>query len=480
MTPLNFLQKYKVEIFVFVLALIVRLVFLGFSYTTHDGNLTGVINAGDGYYDIAQNIVAGNGYSTAHGSPYTPTAYRTPVTPYFIALMYFLFESYFAAILVHILLGSIIPLLGMRLSRFITNVRGIYIAVGIFLALEPVGALLSIQFLSETLFTFLFLFSLLFLFKYWKEKSLTTLLLSAFFLGVSTLTRPTIEYLPIIIIALILWEARAHLSRTVFVRAGLYVLIFLITLSPWIYRNYQTFGALGVSSQQGAALYAVVVPSVLAIENKTNFSQETIAGVAATDSNFVQSAEYFKLAIPILLQHPKAFVLLYVNTAFSFFTYDGIFEVLRYIRFNNFDVDGGMFAVLSHAKISSGIPLGTPTLFLLLSSPLKVLNYLLALSTTPLLFILIGRASWFLITCAFVAGSWRFFFRERQSIYGLTAVSIVMYMMLTTIAVGFTITTRYRMPVNALIFTVAAYEAVLLAAWCRSKFYEYRMRRLRI
>lgn len=473
---LTFLQKHKVGIFIFVLALAVRILLLGSSYSAHDGNLTSVINAGDGYYDIAQNIVAGHGYSTATGTPYTPTAYRTPVTSYFIALAYFIFGSYFVAIFIHIVLGSIIPLLGMRIARFITDVRGIGIAVGIFLAFEPVGALLSIQFLSETLFTFLFLLSLLYLFQYWKSKMLTPLLWSSFFLGASVLTRPTAEYLPIVIVALILWEARVHLSRTVFARAGLFVLIFLITLSPWIYRNHRTFGALGISSQQGAALYAVVVPSVLAIAHETNFSQETISGVAATDSNFVQSAEYFKLSIPILMQHPKALALLYVNTAFSFFTYDGIFEVLRYIRFNNFDVDGGMFAILSHAKVASGIPIGTPTLFLLLSSPLKVMHYFGALSTTPLLFIIIGRALWLLITCAFLAGAWRFLFRERSNIYGLTAVSIVMYMMLTTIAVGFTITTRYRMPVNALIFTVATYEAVLIVAWCRSKFYAYRMR----
>ena len=472
---LNFLQKYKVELCIFILALTVRLLFLGLSYSAHDGNLTSVINAGDGYYEIAQNIIAGHGYSTAHELPYTPTAYRTPVTSYFIAWMYLLFGSYVAAIFVHLVLGSIIPLLGMKLSRFITDMRVVPIAVGISLALEPVGALLSIQFLSETLFTFLFLLSVLYLFQYWKNKLLTPLLLSAFFLGASTLTRPTVEYLPIIIITLILWEARTHLSRTVFVRAGLYVLVFLITLSPWLYRNYRTFGALGISSQQGASLYAIVVPSVLAIHNGTNFSQEIIAGIAGPNAaNFAQSAEYSKLAIPILLNHPKAFALLYINTAFSFFTYDGIFEVLRYIRFNNFDVDGGMFAVLSQAKLNSGIPLGTPTLFLLLSAPIKVLQYLVAISTTPLLFILIGRASWFLITCAFFAGVWRLLRHERQNIYGLAAASVVIYMMLTTIAVGFTITTRYRMPVNAFIFTLAACGAVLLASWCRKKFYTMR------
>ena len=468
---MRFLRSHKVEICIFILALAVRFLFLGLSYTAHDGNLTQVINGGDGYYDISQNIIAGNGYSTAHEPPYTPTSFRTPVTSYFIALIYLLFGSYFVAIIVHIILGSIIPLLGMKLARFITDIRGISIAVGIFLALEPVGALLSIMFLSETLFTFLFLFSLLYLFRYWKNKTLAPLLISAFFLGASILTRPTVEYLPVVIIALIIWESRAQLSRTVFVRVVLYALVFLITLSPWLYRNYQTFGVLGLSSQQGAALYAIIVPSVLAIQNGTNFSQEVIPGVEGINTNFAQSAEYSKLAIPILIHHPKALALLYANTSFSFFTYDGIFEVLRYIRFNNFDVDGGMFSILSKAKTDSGISLGTPTLFLLMSEPMKVLKYLIALSTTPLAFILVGRAVWFLITIAFLLSAWHFMHKERQNVYVLAAIGIIVYFMLTTIAVGYTITTRYRTPVNALIITFAACECVFLASRFRTKFY---------
>lgn len=473
MNVLQFLQKYKIEVGILILALAVRFLFLGFSYSAHDGNLAGVINAGDGYYDIAQNIIAGNGYSVAREAPYVLSSFRTPVTSYFIALMHLLFGSYFVAIIAHIILGSIIPLLGMKLAQFVTDRRGVCVAVGVFLALEPVGVLLSIQFLSETLFTFLFLLSLLCLFQYWKSKSLAPLLLSAFFLGASTLTRPTVEYLPIIIIALILWEARAYLSRTVFLRVGLYILIFLVTLSPWIYRNYHTFGTLGISSQQGFALYAIVVPSVLAIQNGTNFSQEVAAQVdhPQGDASFTESETYSKLAIPILLNNPKALALLYANTSFSFFTYDGTFEVLRYIRFNNFDVDGGMFSILSKAKTDSGISIGTPTLFLLTSEPMKVLKYLVALSTTPLVFIVVGRAVWFLITIAFLVGAWHFMRKERRNVHALAAICIIIYFMLTTIAVGYTISTRYRVPVNALIFTFAACEIVAWASWFRKKSY---------
>jgi hypothetical protein len=254
--------------------------------------------------------------------------------------------------------------------------------------------------------------------------------------------------------------------------AGLYMAIFLITLSPWMYRNYHVFSVFGLSSQQGAALYAVAVPSVLAIENHTSFSQEETKNIAGpNEANFAQSDAYTKLAVPILLNHPRSLVLMSVNTMFSFLTYDGVYDVMRQI--NLYD---GMYDILSKAKVDSGIRSGESTLLVLRSSPLAVLKYLVALSTTPLAFILIGRIAWFLITLLFLAGVLRFFRKEQRSIFVATAVSVVAYLMVTTIVVGYTVNYRYRMPVNAVIFTFALYECAILAAISRKKYLAYSSR----
>ncbi|MFA6414378.1 MAG: glycosyltransferase family 39 protein [Candidatus Paceibacterota bacterium] len=462
---MSFVRAHKIEIGIFMLALAVRLLYFGLSYSANGGILGAAANSGDGYFDIGQNIIAGIGYSIVHEPPYAPTSYRTPVMPYFIAGVYFLFGNYFMVILVHLLIGSIVPLLGMRIARYITAIRVIPIAVGVFLALEPTSILLSAVFLSETVFTFLFALSIIFLFRYWEGKALAPLLVSALLLGLSTLTRPPVEYLPAVLVALLFWETRKHLSQRVFVHIGLYVLVFVLTLSPWIYRNYQVFGVLGLSSQQGAALYTITVPSVLAIERKTNFSQEynkAIAGPNETD--FVQSAAYTKLALPILASHPRELVILGANTAFSFFTNDGMFDVLRQIK-----RDGGMFDVWSRIKSENGIQLGESSISLLVTAPLTMLQYLAALATTPLALVVFGRAVWFLITLAFLMGAWHALRQERENIYVLTAISIVAYILLTTLVVGFTVNFRYRLPVNAIILTFAAYEVVLLSMWFRRR-----------
>ena len=459
-----FIRAHKIEIRIFLLALVTRLLYFSLDLHAEHGILIAVLNRGDGYFDIAQNIILGHGYSILHAAPYTPTAYRTPGLPYFIVGTYFLLGSYFAAIMVQIVLTSIVPLLGMSLARYITPMRGVGVAVGIFLALEPTSILFSVQFLSEALFTFLFSLALLCLFQYWREKTISMLLSAAFLLGLSVLVRPSIEYLPFIIVGLILWEARRSLSRQLFMRVGAFVFVFALVLVPWFYRNYQTFGVIGLSSQQGTALYAVTVPSVLAVEHKTSFAQEYNTEIAGpNDANFAQSSEYAKRAVPILLAHPRALMLMSVETAFSFFTYDGTYDVLRTIG-----LDGDMYAALNHAKLQSGMQPSTPTLFLV-SRPIALLRFMAALMMTPVVLVLAGRVAWLLITLGFFVGAWHSMRRTQEPIYALAAVVIVMYLMLTTILTGFTVNYRYRMPVNALIFTFAAYEVAVLTPWMRKK-----------
>jgi 4-amino-4-deoxy-L-arabinose transferase-like glycosyltransferase len=465
-----FLKKHKLEICIFVLAVVVRLVFFGLSYTANNGNLTGVINGGDDYYELSQGIVAGHGYTIATAPPYTPSSFRTPGMPYFIALLYMLFGSYFVVIFAHILIGSIIPVLGMRLARYLTDFRGVAFATGLFLALEPTLALLSTELLSDTLFTALLCLSFLHLFRYWKERNLKALVLSSFLMGLATLVRPPVEYLPILIGFLLVWEGGRRLSRDVLIRVGIYMLVFLSTLSPWLYRNYTTFGVVGLSSQQGAALYGVVVPSVLAIEHDSNFAKEQPAGTEALGATtFQESKEYTKKAIPILLNAPESLSLFGVDMVFSFLTFDGTYDVLSRLK-----VSADLYTTLTQAKVASGIAVGAPTLLIFTSSPLSALRFLFALAKTPVVLLLIGRGLWVLITLGLFVGAGYYLQRKRRTIYVAAATSAIVYFTLVTIAVGFNISARYRMPVDPFIVTFALGGAVLVGEWFWKKYMAYK------
>jgi 4-amino-4-deoxy-L-arabinose transferase-like glycosyltransferase len=67
------------------------------------------------------------------------------------------------------------------------------------------------------------------------------LLISPLILGIATLTKSIVLFFPIIISILIYCYNRYRLRKKIFFILE-YLMIFLITLSPWAYRNYENYG----------------------------------------------------------------------------------------------------------------------------------------------------------------------------------------------------------------------------------------------
>ncbi len=452
---MRFLKKYRLELLIFALALAVRVLLFGMSYHAAGNNLEDTISGADGYFTISENLLAGNGYSSSGGPPYTQNSIRPPVQPYFLAGAHTLFGGYGGPLALQILMGSLIPLLGVQLARYLTRSNRISLAVGFVLALEPLSALFSFIFYPETIFTVLLLSSILCVFKYIDSHKLSLLLGSGVSLGLATLAKPTAQYLPVLVIAALLFHYRRSL-RTELPRVGAFFAVFLLILAPWVYRNWSTFGVVSVSPQLGEQLYAVMVPSVLSINNGTTFADEfkIILAAGAADPNqsdIAKGSEYLHKAVPILLQHPKALTIVLANTALNFYIHDGVFEVLK------------------HVGAKPAVMLGKPALFLLLSDPGKIIAYTRDVMFQPTIFILFARLFWIVITILFFLGAVRYL-RTEKDVRGILAIGVVLYFMLTTLVIGLSVTGRYRIPVEALIFIFAAYAAAPLLAKVRHRY----------
>ncbi len=453
---MRFLKTYRLELLIFVLALVVRVLLFGMSYHAAGNNLENTISGADGYFTISENLLAGNGYSSDGGPPFIPNSIRPPVQPYFLAGMHTLFGGYGGPLALQILMGSLIPLLGVRLARYLTRSNRVSLAVGFILALEPLSALFSFIFYAETICTFLLLLSILCLFAYFEEHRLSLLVLSAAAIGLATLAKPTVEYLPALFMLAVAWHFRTSLRREL-PRIALYLGVFLLVLSPWLLRNYSEFGVISVSPQLGEQLYAVMVPSVLSINNGTTFAHEFEANLAAgavdpNRSDIAKGSEYLHKAVPILLSHPKALTIVLANTALNFYIHDGVFEVLK------------------HVGAKPAVMLGKPALFLLLSDPGKLIAYTRDVMFQPTIFILFARVFWIVITVLFFTGTVLYVRRERD-VRGVLAIGIVLYFMLTTLIIGLSVTGRYRIPVQALIITFAAYAAAPGISKIRSRYH---------
>ena len=455
---MSFIRAHKIEIGIFFLALLVRLFYFGLALQAHDWNLIATSRGADGYFSISQNVLRGNGFSSESVAPFTPNSFRVPLQPYFLAWSAEIFAgSYWFPLILTLLISCFIPLIAMRLARHLSSSKAIVFGTGIFLALEPLSILHSILFYSEPLFMLFFFLSLLYLFKYFERKNFVHLIFSSAFLGFATLTRPTTEYLPIIIAAIIIWEARTHLTKDVWVRTGAYLLVFFIVLAPWLYRNKVQFGVFALTPQTGVNLYANLLPSVLSIENGTSFGAEytklKAQGVSGPNQTDVAEAQdYTNRALPLLLEHPISLALTAGTVEIAFFTHDGVLEMLKLVG------------------VKPDISLGTPALFLLLHDPLKLLWFMGHYLRSPIILVLLARIIWIIVTLCFFVGAVRFIRKEGLTPYAVTMLVAILYLALTTIIIGFTVTGRYRLPAEAIIIPFALYGLLYLKTlWHQSR-----------
>ncbi len=458
-----FLKKYKWEIIVFLIALSARLFLLCINLHANHNAIIPTIKGDDGYFEMSNDFLNGHGIAAELGGKFVPSPLRPPAYPVFMASLLFLFHSYFVTILGQMLLGSFIPVLGLLIARELFSERfpqwqNIALWTGIFLALEPLGILLSDIFYTETFFTFFFLFSVLYFFRYFKVQSYKNILMSSVLLAVATLAKPTVQYVPIFASLFILFHWRRNLSKKICLQAAAFALLFLVILTPWLYRNYRQFGVVGMSAQVDYNLYVYLVPSVLAVEKGTDFQTELNGYVRNHESDpgmiTLSNGAYYKdQAVSVLKQHPEALIKLCLISLFTFFTHDGMLVVIQHAGY----------------PINVGL-LSKPALMMLIHSPGKFFIIIKNLVFSPYVLVGVFRLLWilaFLLGIVTLVDSIRNKWCSPQIV---SAVFLLAYFALTTMINGLGVNERFRVPVNAFIISFALCGFVLLKDKVSKKF----------
>ncbi len=442
---MEFLRKYKIEVFIFLLAVFARLFFFLIFLNVNGGNIENTIHGQDGYFEISRNLLLGNGFSINSTAPFYPYSYGVPLYSYFLYFLLFLTGSYAVTGMIQLLLGASIPIMGMFITRLILpTYNRIPLFVGILLALSPYQILFSFIFYTETLFSVLFGTFLILFFIFLKNPLARYAILSGIFLGLSTLTKATVQYVFLITILFSLWHFRKELSRGIVLKFGYFFLVFIVVLSPWLYRNYTTFNMVSLSSQMPFNLYGGLLPSVLAIENSSSFSYEQKKILDANplnlgdENSLALSKSLANKAVLEIMEYPASFIKLSVISAFTFFTHDG------------------MLTFLQAAGIKPTVYLEKPALVLLISSPKEFIKTTLPYLRTSMALVFFARIFWVLLTGFFFLGLYYIWRSRNFSPELLFSVIIVFYFMLTTIVNGLSVNARFRMPVEPIIFAVAS------------------------
>ncbi len=428
----------------FAIALILRIILFLVNFSTNDFAIFPTVYGDDGYVEIAQNILAGNGFAFETEPPYTPNPLRPPLYPLVLAGILALPGSFWLAMILQMLLASTIPVLAYLISkRFVS--KKIAFWVGIAMAIEPLGMLFSFVLITETLFIFLFLLSILIFLEFLEKPKLKTAFWLSLIFALGLLVKPVTQYIAFIM-PFVLWyhlRKQAWPWKQAAIPGIIFAVVCMVVVSPWLYRNHKQFGVAGMGAQPAFNLATYVVPSVLSFENGTDFRTERdilyASGVDSTKINLSNSKEYIANAVPVILDHPIGLVKTMATSALTFLTHDGMLMVLQY------------------SGIRPSFYLEKPAIVLLINEPLNFLQEMGKLASSPMILVLLVRVIWIGITLLFIYGAFAYIRKNGFTLPITLLLLLVLYFMLTTMANGLGVNGRFRMPVNPLLFMFAFY-----------------------
>ncbi len=279
-----------------------------------------------GYMLLAKNLVEHGNFSLSETSPYTPSNMRTPGYPLFLALIYFIFNSFIPAIFLGALISAFAAPLIYLIAREIFSEK-IAFAAGILTAIEPLGLFLGVSILTEGIFTPVLFLSIFYFIRYLKGADASNLWYSATLLGVATLIRPIMFYFWPLIILFIIYKAKDswHLAIK---RTLIFAATFFIVLSPWLVRNKISVNNWQVAGLQGYVFFIDHYGAVLRYLGEAGpLSDMQVKAWALAGPDKILTSEgsdiLFKAAVSGIKEHKLAYANVYARSLISFFIANG-------------------------------------------------------------------------------------------------------------------------------------------------------------
>lgn len=299
------------------LALLLR---IGYVFTLDNTNIGSWDDQG---WVIARNLVEGKGYTmTMNFGPVSSA--RPPVFPLLLAGIFSIFgQDMFIVRIFLAIFNALICLVVFLLGKemFGERVGLMAMAISVFYP----SFIYWGGYISQETLTILFLaLTVLFLLKS-KGGSLSSCLLSGFFLGILVLTRSTgYGFLPLFLFWLI-FSSRNKVQGLKL--AFLLLVVFIITISPWVIRNYKIHRAILLSSTEGGVTFYVSNNSeVLTKGNRDlyyprNAFQKDLSDHVRGLSEIESDRYFYKKGIDFIKSHPNEYLSLMLERFIRFWRF---------------------------------------------------------------------------------------------------------------------------------------------------------------
>jgi len=301
---LNFTSKYKFSLLLLIFVVTLMLSLYHSFYFRIDPSVDA--DAYDGY---AWSIVSSGSYPIgAIGRP-------GPGYEYFLAIIYYLFgRSHEAAWIIQAILLGLCSIIAYFSAKLLFReswhpLIGLFAAA--FVGFSPDFIVLSSMLMTETLSVFLIAISLLLFFKNHRSPRWYLVLMSAFFLAASILTRGSALFLIFPAILFFIFEKRW--------REGLaFLLLFLIFMAPWTIRNYIVYGKFRPFNASPGLLWSGNYPGANGELNPKMPYPPGVSNDTMTQDEFDDAL--FKAGAEEIKNHPLAFIKLTALRASIYFS----------------------------------------------------------------------------------------------------------------------------------------------------------------
>ncbi len=212
------------------------------------------------YIRLAENLLNQQAFSESSVAPFDAHVFRTPGYPAFLALLSFLgMEGNYWAVFWQEIIYGFCVFLFYHYGKLLFD-RNIVIAGVIFLLLEPGSWVYPKLIMTEVLFLPFFFAGIFLIGTYLRRVKWSYLAMAGVLLGLGALIKPAVLFLPLVIAVILAGFDLKNQNR--WLHAGVFVLAFVITLSPWLIRNYQHYHKVFMSSAQGNILAKYHVPII--------------------------------------------------------------------------------------------------------------------------------------------------------------------------------------------------------------------------
>ena len=448
-------------LWILAIAVVVRLLLFGFlalegkpEYFIHGDS--------NGYMRLADNILAGRGYTQMTEPPYLPDSVRTPGFPLILAATKLAFNSFTAVIFLQILLSIALIILAYRLCLLISGKETLALIAAGLMAFEPYSIYINLSVLTETWFATLLVAGAYVASRFIRTPTVWNMALASALFGLAALVRPIGQFLPVVLVFLVLIRMA---PREYAKYLAVAVIPFLIVVGPWLVRNEIVFGVPALSSgglqnaysDLGGAIisYRDHVPSWVAKQQlEEDFSARHGSTIVTIQQDLSYGPTLFKEALGIMFSNPMETVKALTSITIAFFTHDmWLYYPQRWEFVPRYDITF------------------SPSYVLMTEGPVAAFRAVTDEAGSTLLVPVAGRLFWVGVVALFFIGIGVFVLRGGEGrLYALFLLALVLYLLALTATVGFGINGRFRYPVNALFFTGATIGGSLAIAWIRARF----------